>query len=187
MKKQKTFSETFYLNNNEKTIFVQFENLDSIYQSNLIEIHFPENCLIGERELAIEVTIPDEINRLESWEKLITPVVFISAQKHVTFLRKVIVKLPYKGNYADCSVAKTVATDEKELEVGENHISVSSFHFSPVAVISTKTVIYSKYFFEMKFVFVVKTTDMKLAIFFSNYFLNLSFFLVPTDELPPLN
>ena len=126
---------TFKLNKEGKQFKMNWENSDSLYHSDFVEFHFPEDCVLGERTLTIEIMLPDkDVIKLQDGDELITPVVFISSQNHADFLRTVMVKLPFKRVYPSLSGLNCIVTQRKQLEIEEKFVVIRAFSFSPVAV-----------------------------------------------------
>ena len=100
-----------------------------------IAVFFPENCVLGKRHIHLEVFYPKNEQKLRNGEQLITPVVFISLEKHTMFIRRVKVTLPFISNNVSFQNSTTISRIfRKELTVCKKNVTIKSFYFSPSAV-----------------------------------------------------
>ena len=132
MKSNERFTYATVLEGPEKRLVFIRSNSDC---EKKIAVFFPENCVLGKRHIHLEVFYPKDEQKLRNGEQLITPVVFISLEKHTMFIRRVKITLPFISNNVSFQNSTTISrVFRKELTVGKKNVTIKSFYFSPSAV-----------------------------------------------------
>ena len=103
-------------------------------QQQKVEVFFPPLSTLGTMTVNFEL-------KLSPMDQCMTPILYISPAKHVQFLRKVKVTLPWRSSSkTQLLKAESFAVECKDFRrdiiSNENGIIVSSFSFSPVGVIA---------------------------------------------------
>ena len=103
-------------------------------QQQKVEVFFPPLSTLGTMTVNFEL-------KLLPMDQCMTPILYISPAKHVQFLRKVKVTLPWRSlSKTQLLKAGSFAVECKDFRrdifSNENGIIVSSFSFSPVGVIA---------------------------------------------------
>ena len=103
-------------------------------------ITFPENCLLGKRRVHLELFFPIKLVDLSNNEIIITPVLFISLEKHTPFPRSVKTELPILDkSFSVRKISKICCSFRKELTISEQTVTIRALYFSHAAVIKLTT------------------------------------------------
>ena len=115
-----------------KNLIFQFRRADGFVEE--FGVNFPCYSILGEKRVLLEFYFPEQVTRLWGNEFLLTPVLFIHQERHVPFLRKVKVTLPFDSRLlrtGDSLEVENVNT-KKNVVVKQDRFEVDSFSFSPV-------------------------------------------------------
>ena len=139
VQKKESFRCQVTLTGDEKRLLFRYKNMEG--KLLYVSVIFPSKCLLGERRVHLELVFPNNFFELREKEILITPVVFISLEKHTHFLRRVEIELPItEKNFElqeDCTV---LSNFRKELTINNQcTATIRAFDFSPAAVIKKIT------------------------------------------------
>ena len=125
-----------------KEIRLVFEKSVSDREKNEdVTVLFPANCVLGRRHITLEVFCPEKNKIFANGDRLVTPVVFISMEKHTSFIRRVEIELPFISKINRFQNRRqSFGNFRKELIIEKETAIIKSFDFSPSAVAETVSI-----------------------------------------------
>ena len=136
----RTLTQQILFTGKEKRL--TFKNTNPEGETHYVRIIFLENCLLGKRRIHLEIVFPSNTVKLRENEMVITPVVYISLEKHTQFLRRVEIELPiFDKDFGVQSTFETRSSFRKQLSINEHTATIKAFDFSPAAVIKFRTAV----------------------------------------------